>query len=103
LSFSVRYAASAREDLNRLYDFLLERAQSADDFELAERALASIIAGIGTLERQPFLYRKAGQSAFLRELLMPFGGIGYVVLYEIDDASTVTVLAVRHQSEDDYH
>jgi ParE toxin of type II toxin-antitoxin system, parDE len=28
---------------------------------------------------------------------------GYVALFEIEDASTVTVLAVRHQLEDDYH
>jgi hypothetical protein len=39
----------------------------------------------------------------LRELLIPFGHSGYVALFEIEDASTVTVLAVRHLREDDYH
>jgi plasmid stabilization system protein ParE len=43
----------------------------------------------------------ARQSPFLRELLIPHGG--YVALFEIEDASTVTILAVRHQLEDDYH
>jgi plasmid stabilization system protein ParE len=51
----------------------------------------------------PFVYRKAGDSPFLRELLIPFRGAGYVALYEIEDAAHVTVLAVRHQLEDDYH
>jgi plasmid stabilization system protein ParE len=36
-----------------------------------------------------------------RELIVPFGGAGYVVLFEIvgDD---VVVGAVRHQREEDY-
>ena len=55
----------------------------------------------------PFVYRKAGgeqvKSPFLRELLIPFRGAGYVALYEITDAAHVDVLAVRHQREDDYH
>jgi hypothetical protein len=36
-------------------------------------------------------------------LLIPFRGAGYVALYEIKDAVHVTVLAVRHQLEDDYY
>ena len=28
---------------------------------------------------------------------------GYVVLYEIEDGTTINILAVRHQVEDDYH
>jgi plasmid stabilization system protein ParE len=39
----------------------------------------------------------------LRELVISFGGAGYVALFEIEDNETVTVLAVRHQREDDYH
>jgi len=42
-------------------------------------------------------------SPFLRELVIPFGGAGYVALFEVEDQRTVTVLAVRHQREDDYH
>ena len=56
-----------------------------------------------SLSRSPFEYRKAGESPFLRELLISFGGAGYMALYEIEDAVHVTVLAVRHQLEDDYH
>lgn len=49
-------------------------------------------------------YRKAvADDPFLRELVIPFGASGYVALAEIDNERTVTVLAVRHQREDDYH
>jgi plasmid stabilization system protein ParE len=101
VNFRVRYTAGARQDLNRLYDFLLDQATTVE--ELAERALTAITEGIERLSRSPFIYRKAGADPFLRELIIPFGHTGFVALFEIDDASTVTILAVRHQREDDYH
>ena len=42
-------------------------------------------------------------SPFLRELFIPFGSVGYVALFEIEGGDLVTVLAVRHQREDDYY
>lgn len=103
MSFSVRYSPSARDDLTRLYEYLLDRATTLEDLDLAERALAAITQGVESLRRSPFICRKAADDPFLRELLIPFGSIGYVALFEIEDATTVTVLAVRHQLEDDYH
>ena len=41
-------------------------------------------------------------NPFLRELLIPFGAAGYVALFEIEANSIVSILAVRHQREDDY-
>ena len=35
-------------------------------------------------------------------MVISFGRAGYVALYEIESERTVTVLAVRHQREDDY-
>ena len=103
-AFEVRYSDSARADLLRLFDFLLERAQTAEDFDSAQLAVDLIRDTVErSLSRAPFVYRKAGESPFLRELLIPFGGAGYVALYEIKDAAHVMVLAVRHQLEDDYH
>jgi len=32
----------------------------------------------------------------------PFGSAGYVALFEIEDQTTVTILAIRHQREEDY-
>ncbi len=102
MTYRVRFAPQAEDDLVRLYAFILER--DAADWALAEQALEVIRAGMVTLERFPFACRKASvDSPFLRELLIPFGADGYVALFEIDDAETVTVLAVRHQRESDYH
>lgn len=103
MSYAVRYSAGARDDLIRHYQFLLERARTAEDLVLAQRALNAIEQALNHLSRSPFIYRKAGQSPFLRELLIPFGSSGYVALFEIEDVSTVTILAVRHQLEEDYH
>jgi plasmid stabilization system protein ParE len=102
--FEVRYADPAREDLLTLFDFLLDRGRTAEDFDSAQHAIDVIRETVEkSLSRAPFIYRKAGASPFLRELLISFGGSGYVALYEIVDAAHVMVLAVRHQLEDDYH
>jgi plasmid stabilization system protein ParE len=102
--FEVRYADPAREDLLRLFDFLLDRARTAEDFDSAQHAIDVIRETVErSLSRAPFSYRKAGDSPFLRELLIAFGGSGCVALYEIVDAVHVMVLAVRHQLEDDCH
>jgi plasmid stabilization system protein ParE len=99
--FRVRFTPEAEADLLRLFDFLLET-----DLSLAERAEAAIRKAVELLELFPFTCRKAAggsRSTFLRELIIPFGGAGYVALFEIEDPATVTILAVRHQREDDYH
>jgi plasmid stabilization system protein ParE len=99
VSYRVRYTDEARDDLRRLYAFLLKR-----DLGAARRALAAIRQSIKGLEDDfPQLYRRAEQGGPLqRELVIPFGGAGYVALFEIDDAHTVTIVAVRHQLEADY-
>ena len=78
--------------------------RSNNDWALAERALQAIGAGIALLQQTPFSCRKAMPShSFLRELVICFGGSGYVALFEIEDARTVTLLAARHQREDDFY
>jgi plasmid stabilization system protein ParE len=102
VTFSVRFTPHAEDDLVRLYEYILERDET--DWPLAERALEAITHAIHGLERSPFSYRKAAaDNPFLRELVIPFGAAGYVALFEIDDAQTVTILAVRHQREDDFY
>ena len=99
--FLVRFTPEAEEDLLRLLDFLIEQDVSA-----AERAQTAIAKAIEFLEVFPFSCRKAVDGPggpFLRELIIPFGGAGYVALFEIASTQTVTILAVRHQREDDYH
>ncbi len=71
---------------------------------MALRARPAIARGYAFLAEMPFACRKLdGHSPFLRELVVPSGGAGYVVLFEIEDAHTLTVVAVGPQREDDYH
>lgn len=100
MSYRIRFTLQAKDDLLRLFDFLLEQ-----DLAAAAQAESAIYKGIEALKLFPFSCRKANAesgSSFLRELIVPFGAAGYVVLFEIEDHETVTILAVRHQREDDY-
>ena len=105
MSFRVLLTREAEADLERLFDFVLEReiARSGGNLELAEQAIVAIRAGVATLQTSPFTCRKVSQSPFLRELIIPFGHSGYVALFNIVDPTDVVVSAVRHQLEDDYH
>jgi plasmid stabilization system protein ParE len=106
MSYQLKLTRQAEDDLLRLYDFLLAREldrAGGGDLALAEKAIAAIQDGFATLRSSPFTCRKADQSPFLRELVIPFGASGYVALFEISDNQTILVAAVRHQREDDYH
>ncbi|WP_027782311.1 MULTISPECIES: type II toxin-antitoxin system RelE/ParE family toxin [Burkholderia] len=97
--YRVRYTRAAREDLMRLYRYLLER-----DVDVAARAAAATEQGVAMLRMFPFTCRKIDDgNPFLRELIVSFGSSGYVLLFEVEAAEQVTILAVRHQREDDYH
>jgi plasmid stabilization system protein ParE len=99
VSFEVRISKAVQEDLQRLLDVLAPM-----DYSASLRPRAAIERGYEFLEAMPFSCRKADDAnAFLRELVVPFGGAGHVVLFEITDGATITILAVRHQREDDYH
>ena len=99
MSHNVRISKSAQDDLERLLDFL-----APADYAAALRARAAIERGYRFLAEMPFACRKADPAnPFLREMLIPFGNAGYVALFEIEDDTTITILAVRHQREDDYH
>ncbi len=98
MSYQIRFTKAAREDFKRLYSFL-----AAHDIHAAKSALDAIKKAMGLLETFPFTCRKANvDNPFLRELVITFGANGYVALFEIEEAKVVTILAVRHQREDDY-
>lgn len=103
--YRVRLTAEAQEDLECLFDHVLERelARATGAPEVAEQVLTAISEGLKLLERFPFTCRKVGSSPFLRELLISWGHSGYVALFDIEGDHTVTVAAVRHQRESDYH
>ena len=100
-TYQVIIAETAQEDLERLYAFLFEF-----DPAVATRAMQAIDKSYEVLARFPHTCRKAFDGEFgpsVRELLNNFDSSGYVALFEISDAATVTLLAVRHQRESDYH
>jgi plasmid stabilization system protein ParE len=104
MTFVVELSPTAEADLERLFEFLLERAETTEDFDRAQTAIDAVRA----VEQQqlamtPFSFRKAAKSPAQCELIIPFGNTGYVALYEIVSASIVIVLAFRHQREADYH
>ncbi|MBY0271499.1 MAG: type II toxin-antitoxin system RelE/ParE family toxin [Burkholderiales bacterium] len=94
----LRFTPEAEVDLLRLYEFL-----AVNDLASAERALTAIESALQMLALSPYSCRKVTSGdPVLRELLIPFGNAGYVALFEIERPATVTILAVRHQREDDY-
>jgi plasmid stabilization system protein ParE len=98
VSYQVRFTASAKDDLRRLYTY-----QGLREPMLARKARETIAKGMELLEDFPFTCRKATHAnPFLRELVIPFGNSGFIVLFEIEDANTVTILTVRHQRQDDF-
>ncbi len=102
--YTVTLLEEAVADLLRLEDFAIERelASETPNWAIPQRALDAIREGMRLLSWSPYSCRRAelgnGRS---RELIVPFGGTGYVVLFEIvgDD---VVVGAIRHQREEDY-
>lgn len=96
--YTVRFTEEAHADLQRLYDFLVGK-----DARAAAKALKMIRHSLKLLRFSPYACRKAAaDTPRLRELLIPFGASGYVMLFEIEPPRTVTILAARHQREDDY-
>lgn len=81
----------------RLASLLAEK-----DPDVADRAIQTLVRAVGILEEFAYTCRRAGtDDPFLREIVVPFGGNGYVVLFHIG-VEHVTLLALRHQREDDY-
>jgi plasmid stabilization system protein ParE len=100
MTFNVRFTSEAQQDIKRLYEFILERDDT--DYETAQKALTAIRTGIDSLKHNPFSCRKTN-TPFLRELVISFGATGYVALFEIESSHMVTILAIRHQREEDCH
>jgi plasmid stabilization system protein ParE len=104
MSFVVELSPTAEADLERLFEYLLNRSETTEDLDRAQAAIDAIRATAQhRLAITPFSFRKAAQNPAQRELIIPFGSTGYVAMYEIVSTSKVVVLAVRHQCEEDYH
>lgn len=98
MTYRVRFTKEARADLKLLLGSLAVR-----DLSQAEKARKKLDAGLELLKEFPFTCRKAQpDNPFLRELLIQFGSSGFIALFEIEDSDFVTMLAFRHQRQEDY-
>lgn len=99
-SYTVAIEQSAREDIERLYTFLLDAAP-----DYADQAMERIYKSLKTLEIIPHSCRKASfqDGVQLRELIIDQGSSGYIALFEIRPDGVVSILAIKHQRENDYH
>ena len=104
MSYAVEFTQSAEDDLMRLYDFLLDRAKTLEELEVADEAVKVIRqAALSHLSTTPYSYRKVGARSTLRELIIPFGTTGYILRFDIRSPELVLVLGARHQREEDFH
>ncbi len=83
----------ARDDIQRLFDFLLERDPAA-----AERAVRTIQLGSMSLLEYPRVGRSLDDETGRRELFVPFGAGAYVIRYVVLDEQIV-VIRVWHSRE----
>lgn len=87
---------TAREDLERLVEFLL-----LEDPVAAQQTSDLILDALLILERHPLIGRPVEEG--LRELVISRGRTGYVALYEyLENEDLAVVLSVRHQREAGY-
>lgn len=104
MSYVVEFTQSAEDDLLRLYDFLLDRAETLEELDVAEEAINVIRqVALSHLSTTPYSYRKVGARSTLRELIIPFGSTGYVLRFDIRSPQLVLVIGARHQREEDFH
>ncbi|MDP1575120.1 MAG: type II toxin-antitoxin system RelE/ParE family toxin [Coxiellaceae bacterium] len=84
--------------LERCRSFLMEKNGAA-----ATRAAEAIKRSFSILQAEPEIGRPLEDLPELRELIIPFGGSGYVALYRYEvKTSSLYILAFRHQKEAGY-
>lgn len=94
----VRLSVRAQSDISRLYAFLL-----AKDSDATQRAMLAIRAAFKPLKQSCMIGRPVEDHGDLRELVIDFGASGYLALYRFEPSvNIVTILAIKHQREDDY-
>ncbi len=82
----LRWLPAAFEDIERLYEFLVEKDPSA-----ATRAIEIILDGAEDLEDMPEIGRPMNDDTGRRELYLPFGAEAYVLRYKLDGETVVII------------
>jgi plasmid stabilization system protein ParE len=83
----------ARDDISRLFDFLVDK-----DPDAALRMLQRVRAGAATLLEFPHAGKRMDEDAERRELFVPFGVGAYVLRYRLRE-ETIVVIRVWHSRE----
>lgn len=89
----LRWLPAAFEDIERLFDFLIEKSPDA-----ATRAMELILDGGESLERMPEMGKPINDETGRRELYLPFGVGAYVLRYKLE-GEAVVVIRVWHSRE----
>lgn len=89
----VRWLPEAWQDIQRLYDFLVNQDSGA-----AGRAMDALLDGADRLAELPEIGRPMGDDTERRELYLPFGAGAYVLRYRIDH-DNVVIIRVWHSRE----
>lgn len=97
MPYLVRWSENALTGLQRVYTFLAEKNEDA-----AVAAVKNIRQAALLLETYPEAGRPADDlDPEHRELLIPFGGSGYLALYEVREKD-ILILVLKHQKEVGY-
>lgn len=90
---------SARQDLQRLQDFLKTKNTLA-----AKKVAEILIRAIRMLQTMPDIGRPVAHLPLeFQELVIEFGSSGYVMLYRYDEyTDNLVILKIKHQKEAGY-
>lgn len=84
---------AARDDIQRLFDFLVEKDSGA-----AERMVDEIEAGAASLLEHPRAGKRMDDESERREWFIPFGVGAYVLRYRLQE-DRIVVIRVWHSRE----
>ncbi len=89
----LRWLHAASQDIERLYEFLLEKDPNA-----AANAMEVVLEGSERLLDMPELGRPMDDDTGRRELYLPFGAGAYVLRYKLN-GDVVVIIRVWHSRE----
>jgi hypothetical protein len=101
--YRVLPTVSFQEDIERLEEHIIQRelASETPDETCIFRFREAMQRAMGVLSFAPHTCRRCEEQREFRELIVPFGHGGCVVLFAIRDVD-VLLLAARDQHEHDY-
>jgi len=94
------YSEQASKDIVRFAEFIQEIEPN-----LKKRIISTIFDGIEILDKFPQIAKSSENEKYkhMRELFIPFGGAGYVVLYEYHEEKNIVLInSIRHAKEAGY-